>query len=115
MRNRSLFVSFVVGLLSLSGVLAVPLSGDYELAKKSSDNYDDKKLKPKIVIISMFDPEAAVWYGIPDFNVLAQNITVPGLSPLYPAVHCTANAEVCQLTVGESGRYRVITVLSFDE
>lgn len=60
-------------------------------------------VKPKIVIFSMFDPEADVWYGIPEFDVLAMNITVPGLSPLYPDVHCTANGEVCQITIGEAG------------
>jgi purine nucleoside permease len=65
-------------------------------------------IAPKIVIISMFDPEADVWYGIPEFNVLAQNISIPGLSPLYPEVHCTANGEICQFTIGESGKASTI-------
>ena len=60
-------------------------------------------VKPKIVILSMFDPEAEVWYGIREFDVLAMNITVPGFSPLYPDAHCTANGEVCQVTIGEAG------------
>lgn len=115
MRNRSSVATFVAGLSLLSGALAVPLSNDHGLAKKSDDKKSDKEFKPKVVIISMFEPEAEAWYGIPDFNVLAQNITVPGLSPLYPDVHCTANGEVCQLTIGESGRWRAITVLSFNE
>ena len=76
----------------------MPLSHDSALEKKSAE------LKPKVVIISMFDPEAEAWYGIPEFNVLAKNITVPGLSPLYPDVHCTSNGDVCQLTIGEAGR-----------
>jgi purine nucleoside permease len=42
----------------------------------------------------MFDPEAEVWYGISDFDVLARNITIPGFSPLYPDAHCTADGEV---------------------
>ncbi|KAL9051065.1 MAG: hypothetical protein Q9162_006238 [Coniocarpon cinnabarinum] len=50
----------------------------------------------------MFPPEGEVWYGIPDFDLLANNITVPGLSPLYPAVHCTENNDVCQLIIGEA-------------
>lgn len=62
------------------------------------------KIAPKVVIFSMFDPEADVWYGIKEFDILAQNITVPGLSPLYKDVHCTANGDVCQLTIGEAGR-----------
>lgn len=53
----------------------------------------------------MFEPEGDAWYGIADFDVLAQNITVPGLSPLYPDVHCTADGSVCELITGESGTY----------
>ena len=62
-------------------------------------------IKPKVLIFSMFDPEAEVWYGIPEFDVLAMNVTVPGFSPLYPDAHCTANGEVCQVTIGEAGVY----------
>ena len=36
---------------------------------------------------SQFGPEGEAWYGIPDFDLLANNITVPGLSPLYPQAH----------------------------
>ena len=50
-----------------------------------------------------FPPEGEVWYGIPEFDLLEKNITVPGLSPLFPDVHCTANDEVCQVITGESG------------
>ncbi|KAF2172902.1 hypothetical protein M409DRAFT_62560 [Zasmidium cellare ATCC 36951] len=59
-------------------------------------------VKPKMFIVSMFDPEAEVWYGIEEFDILARNITVPGLSPLFPDVHCTEDGDVCQLTIGES-------------
>ncbi|KAG6837746.1 hypothetical protein H0H93_001672 [Arthromyces matolae] len=48
-----------------------------------------------------FDSEGDVWYGIPEFNLLAQNVTVPGLSPLFPDVHCTSDGTICQLTTGE--------------
>lgn len=44
-----------------------------------------------------------MWYGIPEFNLLEKNITVPGLSPLFKQVHCTNNEEVCQVVTGESG------------
>jgi purine nucleoside permease len=56
-------------------------------------------VKPKVFILSMFDPEVEVWYGISDFDVLARNIAIPGLSPVYPDAHCTADGEVCQLTM----------------
>ncbi|KAF8212833.1 purine nucleoside permease [Mycena galopus ATCC 62051] len=58
-------------------------------------------ISPRVMIFSMFTPEANVWYGIPEFNVLAQNITIPGLSPLFPQLHCTKDGEICQLTLGE--------------
>lgn len=29
------------------------------------------------------------------------NITVPGLSPVYPTIHCTTNYTICQITTGE--------------
>ena len=51
-----------------------------------------------------FPPEGEVWYGIPEFDLLAHNITVPGLSPLYPDAHCTASGDVCQLDTVESGK-----------
>ncbi|KAJ6588885.1 purine nucleoside permease [Mycena capillaripes] len=59
-------------------------------------------IEPKVLIITMFDFEANVWFGIPEFDLLAQNITVPGFSPLYPNVHCTANSDVCLLTTGQA-------------
>jgi purine nucleoside permease len=60
---------------------------------------------PKVVIISMFAPEGSVWYGDGlAFDVLAHNVTVPGLSPIYPDVHCTDDWEICQITIGEGKR-----------
>lgn len=86
-----------------------------------------KPIKPKVFLIDMVNPlervehgfvrrhgltscpkftsEAEIWYGIPEFNLLAKNITVPGLSPLFPDVHCTANDDVCQVITGEAGLY----------
>jgi purine nucleoside permease len=60
-------------------------------------------VKPKVFIISMFDPEAEIWWNIPEFDILGLNITVPGFSPLFPDAHCTTNGDVCQLITGESG------------
>ncbi|TID20882.1 NUP-domain-containing protein [Venturia nashicola] len=59
------------------------------------------KISPKVFIISMFEPEASVWYGIKEFDIFGQNITIPGLSPYYPQIHCTKNGDVCQVTIGE--------------
>ena len=53
-------------------------------------------------MINMFAPEADVWYGIKEFDLLAQNITIPGFSPLFPDAHCTADGQICQMVTGES-------------
>ncbi|KAI0668147.1 purine nucleoside permease [Trametes maxima] len=60
------------------------------------------KISPKVFIISMFDDEGSVWFGIPQFNVLEQNITVPGFSPLFSQAHCTQDGSICQLVTGEA-------------
>ncbi|PQE15780.1 purine nucleoside permease protein [Rutstroemia sp. NJR-2017a BBW] len=64
-------------------------------------------VKPKVFIISMFSPEADIWYENSNTegsigNLLAKNITVPGFSPLFPQAHCLEDGSVCQLTTGES-------------
>ncbi|OZJ05379.1 hypothetical protein BZG36_01973 [Bifiguratus adelaidae] len=55
---------------------------------------------PKVVIISMFVSEQDVWL---EPYCLKNNISIPGLSPLYPYIHCDSDYEVCQVTVGEGG------------
>lgn len=50
----------------------------------------------KVVIISMFTPEAEPWFA--PFN-LNEDIVVPGLSPDHPAIKCGAD-DVCVMTTG---------------
>ncbi|KAL6802982.1 purine nucleoside permease [Trichoderma sp. SZMC 28013] len=75
-----------------------------------------QRVTPRVLIVSLFDPEADVWYenlpksGLGD--LLAMNISVPGLSPLFPAVHCTAEGTICQVTTGESEINAATTVNS---
>ncbi|KAJ7359273.1 purine nucleoside permease [Mycena albidolilacea] len=59
-------------------------------------------ITPKVFIITMFDLETNQWFGIPEFNLLAQNITVPGFSPLYQDAHCTKDGAICLLTTGQA-------------
>ncbi|KAL9124157.1 MAG: hypothetical protein Q9217_006485, partial [Psora testacea] len=82
----------------------------------------DPKITPKVFLIDMllnalvqFPPEGDVWYGIEEFNLLAKNVTVPGLSPLHSDVHCTENYDVCQIITGESeiNAASSITALTF--
>ncbi|KAG7666148.1 uncharacterized protein J8A68_000306, partial [[Candida] subhashii] len=54
--------------------------------------------QPKAFVISMFELERDPWLQSMDF---VQNITVPGLSPMYSTIHCTTNYTVCQITIGE--------------
>ncbi|KAK4996406.1 hypothetical protein LTR66_003990, partial [Elasticomyces elasticus] len=97
----STFISLFV-FLSLGTALIVPAQPKTARRAPVAKRALEYVVKPKVFIISMFPPEAAVWYGIPEFDVLATNITVPGFSPLFPDAHCTADGEICQLTTGES-------------
>jgi purine nucleoside permease len=54
------------------------------------------KLPVKVLVISMFGPEAQPWI---DAYKLKLDIKVPGLSPDYPAVHCNLRG-LCNLTTG---------------
>ncbi|EOO00723.1 putative purine nucleoside protein [Phaeoacremonium minimum UCRPA7] len=64
----------------------------------------------------MFDPEAAVWYeklpssGLGD--LYAKNISAPGLSMLFPHVHCTEDGQICQVTTGESEINAASTIMA---
>jgi purine nucleoside permease len=51
-------------------------------------------LAPKVMVVTMFAPEAAPWRAAEDFTV---QVEVPGLSPNYPQVSCTT-AGLCLLT-----------------
>ena len=61
------------------------------------------KLKPKVFIISTFHEETDVWRNIPDFDVFAQRIAVPGSAPAYEDAFCTKDGQICQITTGEGG------------
>ncbi|KAH9922651.1 purine nucleoside permease-domain-containing protein [Fomitopsis serialis] len=109
MHLLNVFSSVLAGVTTLQGVAALPQglwSRDTNAPTSSSP------FSPKAFIISMFSPEAGAWYGIPDFNVLAVNITVPGLSMLFPDVHCTGDGQICQLTTGEGEINAATTIAS---
>ncbi|MCJ1263461.1 hypothetical protein MMC22_003331 [Lobaria immixta] len=101
------FTSLACQLLASSALLSV-VAATPPIDLESRHNH--KPIKPKVLLIDMFPPEAEIWYGIPEFNLLAKNITVPGLSPLFPDVHCTANHDVCQIITGEAEINAAVTV-----
>jgi len=62
-------------------------------------------IRPRVVIINMFDAEARVWHETPDFNLLERNVTVTGFSTTYPQAHCTADGDVCQIVTAMGGKW----------
>jgi purine nucleoside permease len=76
------------------------------------NEYPTPKLAPKVVIISMFDGEEAVWFGIPEFDILAQNITVTGFSTQFPAAHCTEDGSICQVVTAMGEINAAVTITS---
>ncbi|KAL3957958.1 hypothetical protein ACCO45_008536 [Purpureocillium lilacinum] len=63
------------------------------------------KIAPRVVIVSMWAPEAQVWYKrFPESNLgnlTAHSVPLPGLSMLFPHVFCADDFRVCQVTLGE--------------
>ncbi|ETW74951.1 hypothetical protein HETIRDRAFT_332014 [Heterobasidion irregulare TC 32-1] len=82
-------------------VFGKPWFNNHNAGVRSTSGLSER-LKPKVLIISMFSPEAEAWYGIPEFDLLARNITVTGFSPLFPHAHCTEDGSVCQVVTGEA-------------
>ncbi|KAK4052027.1 hypothetical protein OIV83_002321 [Microbotryomycetes sp. JL201] len=70
-----------------------------DLDKRAASSLKSQKLAPKVMVVSMFAPERAVWI---EPMQLKYNYTVPGLSPLYPQVACNKAREVCIVTTGEA-------------
>lgn len=95
--------SFITIVQALAATALLPLASSRPGNSIEARWAKNTTVKPKVFIIDMFPPEGEAWYGIPEFDLLAKNITVPGISPLYPDVHCTANGEICQIVTGESG------------
>nr|XP_019048047.1 hypothetical protein I302_04669 [Kwoniella bestiolae CBS 10118]OCF26977.1 hypothetical protein I302_04669 [Kwoniella bestiolae CBS 10118] len=91
----------------LASALAITsslVSASPTFVTKTNDNGTSGKLefefplKPKIMLISLFAPED-VWT---QSLGLTNNITLPGLSPLFPSIGCNDDASICHMTTGES-------------
>ena len=112
MRSNSLLNA----LLAIAATVLFHARASYAAAQVAPANAsaeDCAVITPKFMIISMFTDEGNIWYNIPDFNLLAHNITIPGLSPLFPDVHCTDDYTVCQLTTGEAEINAANTIAAF--
>ncbi|KAE9397503.1 purine nucleoside permease [Gymnopus androsaceus JB14] len=74
--------------------------------------HTDMRIAPKVFIVSMFSREQDIWADNPQFNIFAQEIAIPGLSPLFPHVHCTQDGSVCELVTGEGEINSAVTMTS---
>lgn len=84
-------------LSTLAPTLASPVAPVARDAAPVAKRWDHPAASPKVFIISMFDPED-VWTGPLG---LTENITLPGLSPLFPSVHCNQARDICHFITGE--------------
>ncbi|KAK7037496.1 hypothetical protein VNI00_010988 [Paramarasmius palmivorus] len=84
------------------------------LAARANSHADTRsgsgRITPKVFILNMFDQEANVWYNIPEFDLLARNITVPGVPSSFPDAHCTRNGSICELVAGEAEINAAVTM-----
>ena len=55
----------------------------------------DSAIAPKVLVITMFDKEAQPWL---QQQQLPRQIALAGLSPRYPALHCSEDATLCLFT-----------------
>ncbi|EPX70871.1 purine nucleoside transporter [Schizosaccharomyces octosporus yFS286] len=85
------FLKFVVSALAVTSAVLPATAG--LISKRDV-------VKPKVMVVSMFAPEAEAWLN-PWNDLYANNISVPGLNTLFPEVHCNTEQTVCQVTTGE--------------
>ncbi|GLB44602.1 putative purine nucleoside [Lyophyllum shimeji] len=109
---RTMRLFLLANLLWLAALAASSVVLQPDGSATNADQTGISKIKPQVFIISMFADEGEVWYNIPEFDLLARNVTVPGLSPLFPDVHCTRNGSICQLTTGEAEINAATTITS---
>ena len=78
------------------GAVVCCFTANANAAGKDGTVASDSPFPVKVMIVSMFGPEGKVWL---DHLGKTKAITVPGLSPDYPAVHCTRDG-ICLITTG---------------
>jgi purine nucleoside permease len=95
-RGRALLAAGAGIILFLAGVGATAHAADVATDAAAHATTDVAPRPLKVLIISMFGPEAEPWIAP---LALDQRIAVPGLSPDYPTLRCNRD-DVCLLTTG---------------
>ncbi|KAK7423979.1 hypothetical protein QQZ08_008803 [Neonectria magnoliae] len=93
----------------LALLLTLALCGPFVprvVARPFSTNFSrEDPITPKVMIISMWSPEAQVWHDhLPSSglgNLSSISVHSPGFSMLFPHACCTEDESICQLTLGE--------------
>ncbi|KAK6354633.1 hypothetical protein TWF696_003773 [Orbilia brochopaga] len=111
-------VSLLVGLLAILADAtpqvyrrqAAPMPRSVPKEYGRSDKCKDP-VTPKVLILATYFDEANIWpAGMPEIYNL--NITVRGLMPNYPVVHCTAANGVCMMVTGQDVINAATTMLA---
>ncbi|KAI0310839.1 purine nucleoside permease [Amylostereum chailletii] len=97
---------------STFGAFLALYEGFWFIAASSGTTAAAATIAPKVVIVDFYNDEQNAWYGIPEFDLLAQNISVPGLSMRYPDAHCTQDGFVCQIVTDEGEINAATTALA---
>lgn len=69
-----------------------------------------EKITPKVVIVTLFEPERNAWLSKTTFP---RNVSIPGGSPLYPFASCDRKGDVCLITTGEGEINAAATMTAF--
>ncbi|CAI5760696.1 unnamed protein product [Candida verbasci] len=108
------FISFCFIYSCLSSpVLNARSNNITEVSSSSASNIEassnGKLFSPKVFIVSLFELERDPWLKSYNFT---NNVTIPGLSPVYPSIHCDSNYTICQVTLGEGEINAAISITS---
>ncbi|KAK7460419.1 hypothetical protein VKT23_009139 [Stygiomarasmius scandens] len=104
--------SLLTVLLCLVAAYTIIVPSVNDAHTKRSVERAETVIAPKVFILSMFGSERDIWADIPEFDLYAQNVTVPGFSPLFPDAHCTKDGSICELVTGEAEINAAATMMS---
>ena len=87
-----------------SGVGAMVRMGHWHPSSSLSTRYEWYSGDPLGYLANeqtQYDSEGDAWLSKESLGLYSNNVTVPGLSPLFPDAHCTEAGDVCEIITGE--------------